>query len=96
MAMQNPPHPGGIVKRQCLEPVGLTVTPAAKGLGVSHRALPELVKGRPGISVETAVRVSKVFGSTPETQRGMQNLAYDRWRAHDRTGETTMERFGGE
>ena len=51
MAMQNPPHPGGIVKRQCLEPLGLTVTRAAEGLGVTRQALSELVNGRTGISV---------------------------------------------
>ncbi len=38
MAMHNPPHPGGIVKRQCLEPLGLTVTRAARGLGVTRQA----------------------------------------------------------
>ncbi len=84
------------MKRQCLEPPGLTVTPAAKGPGVPHQALPELVKSRAWIYVEMAVRRSKVFGSTPEKRRGMQKMAYDRWRAQDPTGETTMERFAGE
>ena len=95
MAMQNPPHPGGTVKRQCLEPLGLTLTRAARGLGVSRRALSELVKGRAGISVEIAVRMSEAFGSTPGTWRGMQ-IAYDRWQAHDRAEDTAVERFAGE
>ena len=94
MAMQNPAHPGDIVKRLCLEPPGLTVTPAASGLAVTHRALSKLVKGRPGISVKMAVRLSEVLGSTSETRPGMQ-MVYDRGRAHDRTGESTMERFAG-
>ena len=48
MAMHNPPPPGGIVKRQCLEPLGLTVTRAAEGLGVTRQALSELVNGDRG------------------------------------------------
>ena len=60
--MQNPPHPGGIVRRQCLDPLGLSVTEAAAGLGVSRQALSELVNEKAGISVEMAVRLSKAFG----------------------------------
>lgn len=93
MAMHNPPHPGGIVKRQCLEPLGLTVTRAAKGLGVTRQALSELVNERTGTSVEMAIRLSKAFGSTPETWLGMQT-AYDLWQARDRTQEIAVERFG--
>ena len=66
MAMHNPLHPGGIVKGQSLEPLGLTVTQAAEGLGVTRQALSELVNGRTGVSVEMAIRLSKAFGSTPE------------------------------
>ena len=95
MAMQNPPHPGGIVKRQCLEPQGLTVTRAAERPGVSRQALSEPMDGRAGISVEMAVRLSEVLGSTPETWQGMQ-MAYDRSEAHDRAGEAAVERFAGE
>ena len=93
MAMQNPPHPGGIVKRQCLEPLGLTVTcRAAQGLGVTRQALSELVNERTGVSVEMAIRLSKSFGSTPETWLGMQ-MAYDLWQARSRAGEIAVERF---
>ena len=67
MPMHNPPHPGGIVRRQCLEPLGLSVTGAAKGLGVTRQALSQLVNERTGISVDMAVRLSKAFGSSPET-----------------------------
>ena len=55
MAMQNPPHPGGIVRRQCLQPLDLTVTAAAKGLGVTRQALSDLVNEKAGISVEMAI-----------------------------------------
>ena len=92
MAMHNPPHPGGIVKRQCLEPLGLTVTRAAKGLGVTRQTLSELVNERTGVSVEMAIRLSKAFGSTPETWLGMQT-AYDLWQARDRTQEIAVKRF---
>ena len=51
MGMHSPPHPGGIVKRQCLEPLGLTVTRAANGLGVTRQALSELINEHTGISV---------------------------------------------
>lgn len=67
MAMHDPSHPGGIVRRQCLEPLGLTVTRTAKGLGVTRQALSELLNGHTAISVEMAIRLSKAFGSTAET-----------------------------
>ena len=92
MGMHNPPHPGGIVKRQCLEPLGLSVTRAAEGLGVTRRALSELVDERTGISVEMAIRLSKSFGSTPETWLGMQ-MAYDLWQARERAGDIAVEPF---
>ncbi len=92
MSMNNPPHPGGIVRRQCLEPMGLTVTRAARGLGVTRQALSELINERAGISVEMAIRLSKAFGSTPETWLEMQ-MAYELWHARDRVGEIAVERF---
>ena len=92
MAMKNPPHPGGIVRRQCLEPLGLSVTRAATGLGVTRQALSELLNGHTGISVEMSIRLSKAFGSTPETWLGMQ-MAYDLQRALARADEIEVERF---
>src|SRR5438046_689132 len=67
MPMKNPPHPGRIVRQDCLEPLGLTVTKGAKVLGVTRQALNNLVNGKSGISPEMAVRLSKAFGSQPET-----------------------------
>ena len=95
MAIHNPPHPGGIVKRQCLEPLGLTVTRATEGLGVTRQALSELVNERTGVSVEMAIRLSKAFGSTPETWLGMQT-AYDLWQARGpRPGDRGRALCGG-
>ena len=90
--MHNPPHPGGIVKRECLEPLGLTVTRAATGLGVTRQTLSELVNERAGVSVEMAIRLSKAFGSTPEVWLGMQ-MAYDLWKARNRAEDLSVEEF---
>ena len=92
MPMQNPPHPGEIVRWECLEPLGLTVTRAAEGLRVTRQALSDLVNGKAGVSVEMSLRLSKAFGSTPETWLGMQ-MAYDLWQARDRAKEIDVERF---
>ena len=92
MTMHNPPHPGGIVKRQCLEPLGLSMTKAAEGLGVTRQALSDLVNEKAGVSIDMAIRLSKAFGSTPETWLGMQT-AWDLWQARDRAGRISVERF---
>ena len=72
MAMHNPPHRGGIVRRQCLEPLGLSVTAAASHLGISRQSLSELVNEHAGVSAEIAIRLTKAFDSTPETWLGLQ------------------------
>jgi addiction module HigA family antidote len=65
--MKNPSHPGLSVKHDCLEPLGLTVTEGARVLGVSRKALSDLVKGHAGISPEMAIRLDKAFGGGAET-----------------------------
>ena len=92
MVMQNPPHPGGIVRQQCLEPLGLSVTKAAAGLGVTRQALSDLVNEKASVSVEMAIRLSKAFGSTPETWLGLQ-MAYDLWQARERAAEIEVQKF---
>lgn len=74
--MKNPVHPGLVVRNDCLEPLGLSVTAGAKALGITRQALNNVVNGKSGISPEMAIRLSKAFGSTPETWLQMQ-LAYD-------------------
>ena len=78
MKMHNPPHPGEIIRDQCLEPLGLTVTAAAKGLGVTRKTLSELLNGHSGVSPEMAIRLSKAFGGAPETWLRLQ-MQYDLW-----------------
>jgi addiction module HigA family antidote len=74
--IKNPVHPGRVVRHDCLEPLGLSVTEGAKVLGVTRQALNNIVNGKSGISPEMAIRLTKAFGSTPETWLGMQ-LAFD-------------------
>ena len=79
MTMKNPPHPGGVVLRECIEPLGLTITDAAEALGVTRNTLSELVNGKRGISPEMAVRLAKVFGGTEEgwlVQQAQYDLAH--------------------
>jgi addiction module HigA family antidote len=73
MPMRNPPHPGRIVREDCLEPLGLTVTSGAKILGVSRQALNNVVNQRAGISPEMAIRLAKAFGSTAQTWLRLQS-----------------------
>jgi len=79
MPMKNPPHPGSVVLRQCIEPLGLTITDAATALGVTRTTLSELVNGKRGVSPEMAVRLSKVFGGSAESwlvQQAQYDLAH--------------------
>ena len=92
MPMRNPPHPGGVVRRQCLEPLGLSIEKAAKGLGVAQSALSDLVNEEGPISVDMAIRLSKSFGSSPETWLGMQ-MAYDLWQAREFADNIKVEKF---
>jgi addiction module HigA family antidote len=76
MPMKNSPHPGGFVLRQCIQPLGLTITDAAAALGVTRTTLSELVNEKRGVSPEMAVRLSKVFGGRAETWL-VQQAHYD-------------------
>jgi addiction module HigA family antidote len=76
MPMKNPPHPGRSIRNACLEPLGLSVTDAAKLLGVTRQALNNVINGKSGISAEMAIRLTKAFGSTADTWLRMQ-VAYD-------------------
>ena len=91
MPMKNPPHPGGSIRRACLEPLGLSVTEGAKSLGVTRQTLSNVINGQSGISPEMAIRLSKAFGSTPETWLRMQ-LAYDLAAARKDESKITVRR----
>ena len=91
MPMHDPPHPGQVINRQCLDPLKLTVTEAAKGLGVSRNTLSMLLNGRLGISTEMAIRLSQGFGGSPESWL-WQQLQYDLWHK-ERKGEIKVKKF---
>ena len=92
MVMHNPPHPGEVIRELCLEPLELTVTKAAEGLGVTRKTLSALLNGRAGISPEMAIRISKAFGGSAESWM-IQQAQYDLWQALQREGEIHVKAF---
>ena len=82
MAMHNPSHPGEVLKELWLEPMGMTVTDAAKRLGVARKTVSKIINGRGAIAPEMALRIEIVFGSIAETWLNMQ-AAYDLWQMKD-------------
>ena len=77
------PHPGEVLKLLCLNPLNLTITAAARGLGVSRKTLSSILNGRAGISPEMAVRLSIAFNTSAESWLNQQ-LQYDLWHAERR------------
>ena len=92
MVMYDPPHPGEAIREFCIEPLGLTVTEAAKGLGVSRKALSALLNGRFGISPEMAIRLSKAFGGTAESWL-IQQAHYDLWQAKQKEKKLKVKSY---
>jgi len=90
--MHNPPHPGDILKELCLKPLELTVTDAARALGVSRKTLSAIVNGKAGISPEMAVRLSIAFNTSSESWLNQQSQ-YDLWQAEQRRNEYNVERI---
>jgi addiction module HigA family antidote len=95
MAMKTPPHPGLAVRYDCMEPLGLTVTEAARRLGVSRKQLSDIVNGHAGLSPEMAIRLDKAFGGGAETWYRPQ-AAHDLARAMERADEIEVERISPE
>ena len=90
--MKNPAHPGGFVKTEIIESLGLTVTAAARALGVTRPALSTVLNERASLSADMAIRVEKAFGVSMETLLRMQ-MSYDIARAHEREDEIDVERY---
>jgi addiction module HigA family antidote len=80
MKMHSLPHPGEVLRTLCLEPLDLTITEAARALGVSRKTLSGIVNGRAGISPEIAVRLSLAFGTAAESWLNQQ-MQHDLWHA---------------
>ena len=92
MRMHNPPHPGEVLKSLCLEPLGLTVSEAAKALGISRKTLSGIVNGRVGISPEMALRLSLAFDTTAESWLNQQ-VQYDLWQIESRRATLRVKRL---
>jgi len=92
MAMHNPPHPGEIIREFCVEPLHLNVTEAARALGVTRKTLSSLLNGRSGISPEMSLRLSTVFGRSPEGWLRLQ-LQYDLWKTRQHIDIGDLKRF---
>ena len=92
MPVKNPIHPGRVVNHDCLEPLGLSVTDAAKVLGVTRQALNNVVNGKAGLSPEMAIRLEQAFGSTADTRLRMQ-AAYDLAEARKREAGIKVVRY---
>ena len=92
MLMHNPPHPGEVLRTLCLEPLGLSVTTAAKALGVSRKTLSSILNGRAGISPEMAVRLSIAFDTTAESWLN-QPSQYNLWQAEQRRSKLRVGRL---
>lgn len=86
MPMKNPPHPGEHVREDCLEPLELTVTAAAKALGVTRQALNNLVNEKSGISPEMALRFEKMGWGTADGWLKLQ-MNYDLSRARAKSDQ---------
>jgi addiction module HigA family antidote len=90
--MHNPPHPGEVLRELCLEPLGVSVTDAAKALGVSRKTLSSVLNGRAGISPEMAVRLSIAFETSAESWLNQQ-VQYDLWQAEKRRKSLRVARI---
>nr|WP_294545276.1 HigA family addiction module antitoxin [uncultured Rhodopila sp.] len=92
MEMHNPAHPGEIIREDCLAPLGLTVTDAAKGLGVTRKALSDLLNGHSGVSPEMSIRLEKAGWSTADHWLRMQ-MQYDLWHARQHAAAIEVTPF---
>lgn len=92
MRMHDPPHPGEVIKRLCLEPLRISVTEAAQALGISRKTLSAILNGRAGISPEMAVRLSMAFGTSSESWLNHQTQ-YDLWHAEQRRKQLRVSKL---
>ena len=90
--MKTPAHPGGFVKTEIIEPLGLSVTAAATALGVTRAAFSTFLNERADLSPDMAIRLEKAFGVSMETLMRMQN-SFDIAQAHKREGEIRVTRY---
>ena len=92
MPMKNPPHPGHSIKDACLDPLGLSVTEAAKVLGIARHTLSRVLNGHAGISADMAIRLEKAGWSNADHWLRLQ-LAYDLAQARQHEGSIRVKRY---
>jgi addiction module HigA family antidote len=92
MPMFNPPHPGEFIRTEIIEPLGLSVTAAAKVLRVSRPALSSLLNSKSDLSGDMALRIEKAFGPQMDTLMRMQS-AYDIARTRKRERKIRVHRY---
>ncbi|MBF0099888.1 MAG: HigA family addiction module antidote protein [Desulfobacterales bacterium] len=92
MKMYNPPHPGEIIKEFCVDACNMKISHAAKLLGVTPKTFSALVNGKTRISPEMALRLSKVFGRSPEGWLKLQ-VQYDLWKVQNRVNLNELRSF---
>ena len=92
MRMLKPPHPGSFIRSEVIEPHALSVTAAARVLGVTRPALSNLLNARASLSPEMALRIEKAFGPKMDTLLRMQT-SYDIARTRLRAGEISVAPF---
>jgi len=81
-----PTHPGAIVKYDYLEPLSLSMAQVAESLGVSRATVSKIVNERAPVTPQMALRLSRVFGTTPDLWLGLQR-EYDLWHAEHHSNE---------
>lgn len=92
MEMKNPPHVGEIIQQDIIQPLGLTVTAAAKVLGVTRSALSNVLNGKAALSPEMALRIEKAFGPKMEHLMRMQ-LTYDLAQVRAKASRIRVKRY---
>lgn len=92
MQMHNPPHPGEALRELYINPMHLTVTAVAEGIGVTRKTLSELLNKRHGISPMMAIRLAKAFSTTPESWLNLQQQ-YDLWQEKKKHKLTKIKVF---
>ena len=90
--MHDPAHPGEVIRESCLKPLGLTVGAAAEGLGVTRKALSDLLNGHSGVSPEMAIRLEKAGWSTAEAWLRMQ-MQWNLWQARKHASKIKVRKF---
>ena len=92
MPMHNPPHPGEVIRTEIIDANGLTVTGAARILGVSRQALSGLLNANVDLTGDMALRIEKAFGPRMETLMGMQS-AYEIFQVRKRASKIRVRRY---